>query len=448
MNPDPATPIAAEIDALLTLADALAAHAPALVHVLRDWRAAATRARQELSPQRADDLAAELRRLWLFAAHTQAQRTDRTPLTGDVLTTPSGTEVPFGYERDLEPSILEQRAASYSPPPPGWSARHLFFGSGQSALTAILTDRITATRDRAIRAAHIGRYFETSDLLELFGAACVATSEHDAALSTADLLILEPTYLGESFCCLDLDSLTENFRANGVPPLIVVDTTLSHLQFEIERLCRSLPDRHETIVVRMASMLKLDQQGMELSNAGLLSLMAPQGSETRLQALADRLVKIRSATGTGLTFANVCALDAPWFLDRARAGAYSEAIFAHNARLARRLDGHALFDEVLHPKLDCAAETWSEAPFVVLTLKQPDPDRYHRLEAVLAERAAEQGILLRQGGSFGFRTHRFETVEPDRPGQPSFLRIALGASPVSLGEAIDLIAGLTEADLA
>ena len=49
-----------------------------------------------------------------------------------------------------------------------------------------------------------------------------------------------------------------------------------------------------------------------------------------------------------------------------------------------------------------------------------------RLAEIVERESDRRGLLVAKGGSFGFRGHRFELIEPE-PGQGrTFLRVALG----------------------
>ena len=44
----------------------------------------------------------------------------------------------FGYERDLDASLLEDRGVFDHPTPDGWTSSRVLFRSGQSALSCLL----------------------------------------------------------------------------------------------------------------------------------------------------------------------------------------------------------------------------------------------------------------------------------------------------------------------
>jgi hypothetical protein len=68
----------------------------------------------------------------------------------------------------------------------------------------------------------------------------------------------------------------------------------------------------------------------------------------------------------------------------------------------------------------------AEAPFCALQLSDASADNHRRLSHIVECEIVRRGLLATCGGSFGFRGHRFELIEPDpNRGQP-FLRVAMG----------------------
>ena len=98
--------------------------------------------------------------------------------------------------------------------------------------------------------------------------------------------------------------------------------------------------------------------------------------------------------------------------------------FANNRLLAQSIgSGSAVFGPHCHPSRSVAG---AEAPFCALQLRDAAPARYRRLAEIVEQQSEQRGFLLTKGGSFGFRGHRFELIEP-APGQGDpFLRIAMG----------------------
>jgi hypothetical protein len=393
-----------ERDELLAIAGMMESTVPGLRPRLEAWREHLTQGLDGAAPLEHEHMLERatmaLRHVWLAAAASSTSKSYRSPAKGERTITPAGRFHNFGYERDLQPTGLEARCAKFfPPPPPGWSAEHVLFSSGQAAMNALLT-LLGTGQERRQRLRHDGCYFETAELLGLY-----ASRFEIGAHGPADLVIAEPLWNdGKSFGATSLAKL--GVRANQDRTAgIIVDSTLSGLDDGLNDLLAAL--ENGTQVFRLHSGLKLFQAGLELADVGIVSLYGSQG--------ADTLRHIRTLQGTGLSFADVAALELPLFLNADATRAYETAILLHNAALADAARGNSALPTV-YPSGP------RPAPFVVFDLKSAA--NYDTLDDRIAAEAARRGLAFIKGGSFGFRGHRFETVRPE--GKPPFLRVAMG----------------------
>ncbi|WP_422001872.1 hypothetical protein [Reyranella sp.] len=361
--------------------------------------------------RRLEEAAFDLRRAWLTLAHRPADRSLKTPRQGDVAHVPAGPGIAFGYERDLDASVLEARGPGYAPTPAGWSGETVLFRSGQASLAAIL--QFAASRwghRRALTVAHAGAYFETAALLQAWPSRLMRRAAEDAA--DTDIVIAEPVSCDGGFgLCRRLP------RARR---LLVLDLTLSGPAHDPTPYLPAVAEGG--IVIAYRSGLKLDQAGLELANVGIVRVAARARTGAAGEA-ADSLRTLRGLMGSGLTLDEVAALSAPWFMDRAYAVRYAGSVFAANRRLAAAIGAQSrVFAADSHPSL---LDRPANAPFCALRLREDGPaSRYRRLEAILKRECARRGLLATPGGSFGFRGHRFEAIEPELG--PPFLRLAMG----------------------
>ena len=386
-------------------------------------------------------LARELRALWLRYAQGATDGYLRSPAADQQpAVTGAGTPLVFGYERELEPLALEERCVSFTDVPPGWTASHLLFSSGQATLTTILHGILqmrASGESQSQHLLHLGGYFETQELLGLYEAGGLTHSrlgadsldDLPARLPQADVLLAEIAYCDGPLRLLDLAALSKAWRHSPrTPPLVVFDTTLSATRFPLAMLLEMMSGPNAPVVLCMRSALKLDQGGLELANAGICTVFVPKGAPPPFAGLPETLLKIRKLTGASLGLQDMAALEAPWFLDPHYTARYCEAVFAHNRQLALGFKPTGgLFTGLSHPALMDEQTPWSEAPFCTLTLNDPTPDNYLRLQQLLEEEAAARQLAFGIGGSFGFRGHRFEAIVPEVPESPAFLRVALGA---------------------
>src|SRR5215831_15372005 len=161
------------------------------------------------------DAGRELRHLWLEASASSTSRSYRSPPLTQNTQTATGRSVEFGYERDLQPTYLEGRCASFfSRPPKGWSVDHILLSSGQSAMAAVLhaLEGFQSDDGRKLSFVHLGSYFETVEIFSLFSSLlkCVARGrEAETGMDRidADLFVIEPVFCDGEFGCVDIARL-------------------------------------------------------------------------------------------------------------------------------------------------------------------------------------------------------------------------------------------------
>jgi len=430
---------------LLELGEQIVARVPASRLAFQSWfdatRGLSDEACVTFTPEAAlARLAAEFRRLWLKVAHKTADQHMRSPHHADAPITPSGAEVPYGYEREIRPTVLEERCTRYAPAPAGWSAAHVLFSSAQGGLASVLhwaqEDGIW-TVDGAPHLTLAGNYFETQDLFGLFCGGELTWSKAKSLEPAgrtgggpSRVMLIEPVFYDDGVNVFDIDAFRRVW-ANADNPeretaLFVIDTTLTGPAFPLDEFLAAL--HPGSIVIQIHSGLKLDQAGLELASVGIASIFCADAKSPRAAEIAERLRKIRTATGVGLTLDEISVLEAPWFLDQGYFRRYTQAVFKNNAALATALSGKSsLFAQVLHPEFARADCPWAQAPYCVLRLRDATPENYELLERAIETECERRGLLFDRGGSFGFRSHRYETVTPAVGRGDRFLRIAMGA---------------------
>lgn len=351
--------------------------------------------------------ARRLRAGWLRSVAAETSRVLRSPTEREMARLEHSRHDAYGYERDFQPETLEARCqAFFGPPPAGWATAHVLFSSGQAALATILL-QLAETRPGKLRMAHVGSYFETRDLANR-----VCTLVDQTAL--ADCIVLEPIACDGRFTTHDPAVVAQGLTDRQT---LVVDETLSAPATRLPDILRHVYARGAA-VIRLVSGLKLLQQGLELANVGIVSMFGRDADKTA--ALAEGLRRCRTLTGAGLRFVDALALEAPFFLDRDATQAYADRVFAHNAALARAVAAQNRLFEPL-------SMADSVGPYCAFKLASGNGVAALEAFADGVEREAKaRGLLFERGGSFGFRGHRYEVIEPETH-EPPFLRIAMGA---------------------
>jgi hypothetical protein len=374
-----------------------------------------------------------LRQLWLEASAFSTSSSYRSPPTDETTKTATGRTVEFGYERDLHPEHLEERCrAFFEAPPRGWRADHVLLSSGQSAMAAILHALEGSTlfgERRQLSFLHLGSYFETAEIASLFGSFLHAAGRGRGAVEQmerldGDIVIVEPVFCDGEYGVVGVDRMLAAQRKR--PRVYLFDTTLSGFRVAVEPMLSDLERTAPLAVFRIFSGIKLFQQGLELSSVGIVSVFTRDGAAISAHEIGERIRRVRTLLGLGLSFFEVAALEVPWFLDRARTDAYERAVFHNNARLAHAVAANnRLFQSMFHPALVAGSDDRFGAPYCSFRLREREPALYDALEQFIHDEARRRDLQFDLGGSFGFRGHRFEVVRPET-GEEPFLRVALG----------------------
>lgn len=361
-----------------------------------------------LAQERQLDAAAwTLRKSWLALAHRPADNSPKSPCVGQSAHVAAGNDVDFGYERDLDVSLLEDRRTGYMQSAEGWSTDLVLCRSGQAALSGLIQFAIAQWGAAgALGICHDGAYFETASLIDAWPRRVLERRKDGA-----DVAIVEPVWCNGSF-----GLAADHIRGRQA---LFIDTTMAGPAYDVApHLTSDCP-----LIVAYSSGLKLDQAGLELANVGIVRIYARNG-RVEAREVAESLRRIRALTGAGLTLDELSALSAPWFMERGYVDGYTSALFANNRALAASIGGgSAIFAAGCHPSLLDAA---ADAPFCAIELRDPTPERYAALSARVEMEIRRRGLLASRGGSFGFRGHRFELIEPEAGQGRTFLRVALG----------------------
>ncbi|MBL4748524.1 MAG: hypothetical protein JKY17_07120 [Magnetovibrio sp.] len=411
-----------------------------------------------------ENLSLDLRQRWLHQVYLRSASYMMSPPHRQRKLLPGDVPVSYPYDRWIKPQDLEQRLDTQSPPPENWQSETRVFSSGMSAITLFLQifrafgHDIFKLPPRSLQMHWFGGYFEISKALHVLCDKRFQGRKHGdqkklcAAVTAglADLILIEPVAANIQLDVFDMDGFVQACidRPHGQPCVIVFDTSLVGDTFPLERFCRMLKDNPPSLVVNIRSGLKLDQQGLELSNLGLMTLWCPDFEDHRLhlKQIANNLQVSRATFGSGLSQDEYAVLSASFILDRMLFANYCQAVFDNNQRLALALDlvsksTGSLIGQVIHPALGQDHDKpWAVSPYVNIHYQSDDHTDRDVLRTVLEFEIHARNLCLVLGNSFGFRGHRFEMgFVPDL--KYSSLRIAMGARS---GPSVDGIIALFE----
>lgn len=369
-------------------------------------------------------LTGAIRARYLYSiAEITAQRW-RTPPDGIAMPFPGNAQpYSYTYDRQHPPKPLEARMAV--------EGQHevVLCSSGMAGINVVL-QALSFLLNSSNKLAAFASYFETLSLLRIgpFSKRFVkAGSEAELcdliAADNVGIVLVEPVHYNWSLSVTRWQDILTSLANSDDPPIVVLDTTLTGVCSAqtklVEQLRQVVP-----VVICIRSGIKLDQQGLELANLGVVELWCedPKAAEK----ISSTLKTCRSICGATLTWADACALAPEGIFSPTSVSSYGTRIFANARAMFNQLRNvGSLFASVSHPE-----PPWP-APLIVLELADGGSENYRDLATILDAEQTKRGLDWPMSGSFGFRSPRFETILPEellRPGEmhAGALKIASG----------------------
>jgi hypothetical protein len=356
----------------------------------------------------------ELRGGYLRAIYASTSGMWRTPPTDRFLRFP-GSDVTYRYAYDRQHTPLALQARLHGDyERVGRTKGGMLCASGMAAIDVLVKTLSHVLPAKRFRIAAFASYYETHTLFRVSSIArrwrpLFSQDEllHSIRAAAYPILFVEPVQYNWRFDVLDWHQVVAEINASPEPPIVILDTTLSGRSERLNAVLRMLGRSGCPLVVCVRSGLKLDQDGLELANLGVLEWWVREDLADRFARFETVAEACRVVSGAGVGWPEACALAPSFVLDPARVQTHSQAVFASNRMLAAQVRlGGELFAEKVYPE-----PPW-DAPFVLLKLKDGSVDAYKRLPALLAAESRRRGLDWIMSGSFGFRTERFESILP------------------------------------
>ncbi|MGH8946963.1 MAG: PLP-dependent transferase [Acidimicrobiia bacterium] len=217
----------------------------------------------------------------------------------------------------------------------------------------------------------------------------------------------------------DVVWLIRALHGNGRSMTLVLDNTARSVSFQPWRY---LPNRSTVRMIVFESLTKYAQLGMDRAAGGVI--VAREQDAEKMDSLREHL---------GTNVADVVAHQHPWPNRRLLQRRLSR--IGRNAALiagvvSRRIAGSEFPIRVIYPGLSTPSRVWDSSfrgGYMSIESRTPDDiPLYRRLIETVLSIAAERGVPICEGTSFGFDTTRvYLTAATTIQGSP-FLRIAAG----------------------
>lgn len=332
----------------------------------------------------------------------------KSPEYNQNIKTLNKTPMNFAYERSLKPESLEKDFYINKENYIGFS---ILFNSGMSALMSIysMTSKLLSPQNKVIKGLTMIGYFESIALLAEYRKTIDLdyllndNSIPKYSLDEYDFYIIEPTRTNLSLDKNNIENFVEEIakQNNSALKIIVFDTSLLGTSFDISEILNKLKHKKNLIIVNLRSGLKLDQQGLEFSNCGLIDIYLSDSLQKLQEYIYSYLVNYRRLSGTGLTFEQVCLLDNSLSF---KENEYSEKILINNYQFFEKLNAPSgeIIEKIIYP-FNKKIHSMYRTPYLYLKLSNSTEEENQKLLMILKMSLEHFNLHLPERNSFGFR---------------------------------------------
>lgn len=362
-----------------------------------------------------------IRREWINISSNKDAEIWKSPIFNEVIQTTIGNTLSYGYERALHPDFLED----------AWNKKfeyNIMFKSCMSSIDSILKTLISSKKNITIICWC--SYFETMSLLKLyraFGIEIILFETPEAMFNylenhEVDVIFIEPIKYNENMETISLKKLINIINNQKRIIHLIFDTTLTS-HFFLGEFLKTTVLNENLLIYEIRSGLKLDQQGFEFSNVGILKIYHNYSFQEVQKKIIDSLKSIRVLSGSGLSFYEVNLLDFGYFKNCKLNKDYQDRLLNNNLSFYSQLEYGNNIKEIIYPQID---SDFNKAPFIFIILKNNDlyNDLLHYIECEFQK----YSVNLKISNSFGFRDLRVEIIEMNNNNnKTNIFKIACGS---------------------
>jgi len=359
-----------------------------------------------------------IRKEWMKKAFFHSVDLYRSPEHFTTKKTLNQNIVEYDYERTLKCRSFENNIHHSNGDFDGFS---ILFSSAMAAIDTLYTLILRTLRSRKkVSGLQICGYYEnillSSEYRNFINIDYLVKEEsfHHLDFDKYDFYLVEPIRANFDLSKTDLELFLETaFRINNNKiRYFIFDSSLLGSTFPIDEILNKFKNKDKVIICSIRSGLKLDQEGMEFSNCGLLSFYFSKDLNPMIKPVYSYLEDYRGKTGKALNFYDICMLDNDYFFMNPN---YAEDILENTYDFYQLLSikTNNVIKKVVYPYAD-RKYSYYKTPYLFIKLQEDKEESYKLLLDILIEICEINGCYLNSRNSFGFRNisvEYFQNIE-------------------------------------
>ncbi|MGL5717520.1 MAG: hypothetical protein ACRCXT_08905 [Paraclostridium sp.] len=221
--------------------------------------------------------------------------------------------------------------------------------------------------------------------------------------SDYEFYFIEPTKANFKLEESPIDELLKFIaERNNKIKYLIIDSSMQGNTFSINKFLKSIEYLKNIVIINIRSGLKLDQEGMEVCSAGLVTCYFSKNLEFLIESTKKFLEQNRDIYGNGLTYNNICLLDNEIFFKN---NDYSKIILDNSKEFSKKINypENKLFNHIIYPHSE---DNNFLTPYLFLKFEKEidgNLDDYELLLDIIYEETVSLGMNYHIRNSFGFR---------------------------------------------
>lgn len=184
-------------------------------------------------------------------------------------------------------------------------SKTFLFSSGMSAISNILYCFSSFVRGSLNVQASIG-YFETKYFFKILSSMGNDVNFDIDSDINANTFYFEPIKYDSTLSVTDINSLIESInKSQSDIKFVIMDSTMHNRTSILSKISERINNINNIILCDVRSGLKLDQEGLELSNIGICTIFISNKNLKLFEAVKNYIEQYKSLTGTNISFQSI-----------------------------------------------------------------------------------------------------------------------------------------------
>jgi hypothetical protein len=350
----------------------------------------------------------ELRHLWLEEVGNVTSRFNRSSWEGEKPIDLFEKKVSFTYETLTNDTDV---AAHYEYKIEGFRNGTFLYPNGMQAIKGTL-EAVQALSVEEFVIEYSAAYFETQLLFRIMESNGVNISKIHNGPNHANVFYFEPMMYDFDANLVDMDGFIQSvMESTAEMVFIIVDSTMHGQTHLVERLNNRLNNK-VVIFIDVRSGLKLDQEGLELSNLGVAEWFVRNNYNHFYKESMSFIRKYKGLCGANISYAAITALSCGHDTDESKK--YSENVkrtaIDFIEKIRAQFSGKGEIKSVYLPQGTLMGEKLV-CPFIYLKLRCNTTEQHVNFIHEIQSTLRHDNLFLPFRNSWGFRFPSIECIE-------------------------------------